>query len=264
MFVRFARSTAVLALAALLATGCATVPAQHVGVLETFGKVLDDTWGPGLHAWAPWTGVHRINCRTSQIEERTSTPTSEGLVVGLDVSIVYHAEPTAAKEIYGRYGGLDGLVGNVLVPEFRSVIRDVTAGFEAVDLYSGRREEVSRKMLTDLRDRMKDRGVSVEAILLRNIELPAQVARAVEAKLAADQQAQQMDFVLRKESKEAERKRIEGQGIADFQRIVTAGISPALLTWKGIEATEKLATSENAKIIVIGAGKDGLPVILNP
>lgn len=262
MFHRHVRSAAVLALAAVLSSGCATVPAQHIGVLETFGKVLDDTWGPGLHAWAPWTGVHRINCRTSQVEERTSTPTSEGLVVGLDVSIIYHAEPTAAKEIYGRYGGLDGLVANVLVPEFRSVVRDVTAGFEAVDLYSGKREEVSRKMLENMRTRMKDRGVNVEAILLRNIELPAQVARAVEAKLAADQQAQQMEFVLRKESKEAERKRIEAQGISDFQRIVTAGISPALLTWKGIEATEKIATSPNTKIVIVG-GKDGLPVILN-
>jgi len=264
MLHHFARPAAVLALAGALSSGCATVPAQHIGVRESFGKVLDDTWGPGLHAWAPWTGIHRINCRTSQIEERTSTPTSEGLVVGLDVSIVYHAEPTAAKEIYGRYGGLDGIVNNVLVPEFRSVIRDVTAGFEAVDLYSGRREEVSRKMLADLRDRMKDRGVNVEAILLRNIELPAQVARAVESKLAADQQAQQMDFVLRKESKEADRKRIEAQGIADFQKIVTAGISPALLTWKGIEATEKIAASENTKVVIIGSGKDGLPVILNP
>jgi prohibitin 1 len=264
MLRRFARSTAVLALAGVLSAGCATVPAQHVGVLESFGKVLDDTWAPGLHAWAPWTGVHRINCRTSQIEERTSTPTSEGLVVGLDVSIVYHAEPAAAKEIYGRYGGLDGIVANVLVPEFRSVVRDVTAGFEAVDLYSGRREEVSRKMIADMQTRMKDRGINVEAILLRNIELPAQVARAVEAKLAADQQAQQMDFVLRKESKEADRKRIEAQGIADFQKIVTAGISPALLTWKGIEATEKIAASTNTKVVIIGSGKDGLPVILNP
>ena len=262
MLHRFIRATTILALTCALSSGCATVPAQHIGVLESFGKVLDDSWGPGLHAWAPWTGVQRINCRTTQIEERTSTPTSEGLVVGLDVSIVFHAEPTAAKDIYGRYGGLDGLIGNVLVPEFRSVVRDVTAGFEAVDLYSGRREEVSRKMLDSMRDRMKDRGVNIEAILLRNIELPAQVARAVEAKLAADQQAQQMEFVLRKESKEAERKRIEAQGISDFQRIVTAGISPALLTWKGIEATEKLAASENSKIIIVG-GKDGLPIILN-
>ena len=255
---RFAASLLVLA----LASGCAAVPAQHVGVLETFGKVHDTTWGPGLHAWLPWIGVHRINCRTLQLEERTSTPTGEGLVVGLDVSLLYHPEPVSAKDIYARYGGLDGLTANVLVPEFRSVIRDVTAGFNAVDLYSGRREEIGKKMLADLRTRLAGRGINVEAVLLRNIVLPEQVAKAVEAKLAADQQAQQMEFVLRKEQKEADRKRIEAQGIADFQRIVTAGITPGLLTWKGIEATKDLAMSPNAKVIVAG-GKNGLPVILN-
>ncbi|HEX7078541.1 MAG TPA: prohibitin family protein [Candidatus Eisenbacteria bacterium] len=251
-----------IVLAGLLGAGCAAVPPQHVGVLETFGKVHDETWGPGLHAWAPWLGVHRINCRTQQIEERTSTPTSQGLLVGLDVSVVYHAEPTMAKEVFSRYGGVEGVVQTVLVPEFRSVIRDVTAGFDAVDLYSSRRSEISTQMLSDIQARMKGRGIAVEAMLLRNIQLPEQISRAVEAKLAADQQAQQMEFVLRKEQKEAERKRIEAQGIADFQRIVTAGISPALLTWKGIEATEHLATSPNSKVIVVG-GKDGLPVILN-
>jgi len=245
-----------------LSAGCAAVPPQHVGVVESFGKVQDVTWGPGLHAWAPWTGVHRINCQTLQTEEKTATPTGEGLVVGLDVSLVYHAEPGSAREVFSRYGGLDGLTNTVLIPEFRSVIRDVTASFNAVDLYSGRREEIGKKMLADLRERLKGRGVYVEAILLRNIELPDQVARAVEAKLAADQQAQQMDFVLRKESKEAERKRIEAQGIADFQRIVTAGITPGLLTWKGIEATKDLAASPNAKVIIAG-GRNGLPIILN-
>ncbi|MGE5177092.1 MAG: SPFH domain-containing protein [Hyphomicrobiales bacterium] len=257
------RPLAVLVAAGLLGAGCASIPPQHVGVLETFGKVHDATWAPGLHAWAPWFGVHRINCRTRQIEERTSTPTGEGLLVGLDVSIVYHAEPEAARDIFSRYGGLEGVVQTVLVPEFRSVVRDVTAGFNAVDLYSGRRAEVGQRMLAEMQARMQGRGIAVEAMLLRNIELPEQISRAVEAKLAADQQAQQMEFVLRKEQKEAERKRIEAQGIADFQRIVTAGISPALLTWKGIEATEHLATSSNSKIIVVG-GKNGLPVILNP
>ena len=256
------RRAALVLLAALLSAGCATVPAQHVGVLETFGKVLPETWSPGLHFWPPWIGVHRINCRTTQLEEGTTTPTSEGLVVGLDVSIVFHAEPESAKEIYSRYGGLDGLIGNVLVPEFRSVVRDVTAGFDAVDLYSGRRDEVSARMLEDLRKRMADRGVVIETILLRNIELPAQVAKAVEAKLAADQQAQQMEFVLKKEAKEAERKRIEAKGISDFQRIVSAGISPALLKWKGIEATEKIASSPNTKVVIVGSGTGGLPVIL--
>jgi len=252
----------VLLMLVALSAGCAAVPPQHVGVLETFGKVLDTTWPPGLHAWAPWTGVHRINCQTLQLEERTATPTGEGLVVGLDVSLVYHAEPAAAKDVYSRYGGLSRLSANVLIPEFRSVIRDVTAGFNAVDLYSGRREEIGRKMLTDLRTRLEGRGINVEAILLRNIVLPDQVAKAVEAKLAADQQAQQMEFVLKKEQREAERKRIEAQGIADFQRIVTAGITPGLLTWKGIEATKALAESPNAKVIIAG-GRNGLPIILN-
>ncbi len=249
-------------LAALLCAGCAAVPPQHVGVLESFGKVLDTTWQPGLHPWAPWTGVHRINCRTLQTEEQTQTPTGEGLVVGLDVSLVYHVEPSAARDIFSRYGGLGGVTQSVLIPEFRSVIRDVTAGFNAVDLYSGRRAEIGQKMLADLRTRMEGRGINIEAILLRNIVLPDQVAKAVEAKLAADQQAQQMEFVLKKESREAERKRIEAQGIADFQRIVTAGITPGLLTWKGIEATKALAESPNAKIIIAG-GKNGLPIILS-
>jgi len=245
------------------AAGCAVVPPQHTAALETFGKMHDETWGPGLHAWAPWIGVHRINCRTLQTEEQTNTPTGEGLLVGLDVSLVYHANPDKAAEIFSRYGGLDGLVANVLTPEFRSTIRDVTAGFNAVDLYSGRRTEVSATMVSELRKRLEGRGITVEAVLLRNVQMPRQVSDAVEMKLAADQKAQQMEFVLRKERSEADRKRIEAQGIADFQKIVTAGITPGLLTWKGIEATEKLAESSNSKFVVIG-GKNGLPLILNP
>jgi regulator of protease activity HflC (stomatin/prohibitin superfamily) len=255
------RRLALLALAAL-ASGCAAVPAQHVGVIEVFGAVQKDIWAPGLHGWGPWFGVHRINCRTRQIEEKTATPTGEGLVVGLDVSLVYHAQPEMAKEIYARYGGVEGLVENVLRPEFRSSIRDVTAAFNSSDLYSGRREDVTRRMFEEMRKRMGGRGIEVEAVLLRNFELPEQVANAVQAKLAADQQAQQMEFVLRKEQKEAERKRIEAQGIADFQRIVTSGINEQLLRWKGIEATTRLAESANSKVVVIGAGKDGLPLIL--
>ena len=212
----------------------------------------------------PWLGVHRINCRTLQMEERTTTPTGEGLLVGLDVSVVYPADAEMAAEIFSRYGGMVGLVENVVTPEFRSMIRDVTAGFNAVDLYSGRRQEVSENMIAELRKRMVGRGVTIEAVLLRNVQLPKQVSDAVETKLAADQKAQQMEFVLRKEEREAERKRIEARGIADFQRIVTAGITPGLLTWKGIEATERISASPNAKIVIVGSGKSGLPIILNP
>jgi len=254
--------TLFLAGAALASAGCAAIPAQHVGVVEVFGAVQPGTLQPGLHAWMPWMGIHRINCRTQQIEERTTTPTSEGLLVGLDVSLVFAVQPAAAREIYGRYGGVGGLVQTILQPEFRSAIRDVTAGFVSSDLYSGRRDQVTQKLLDELRRRLADRGVTVEAVLLRGFTLPDQVARAVEAKLAADQQAQQMEFVLRKEQKEAERKRIEAQGIADFQRIVSSGLNEQLLRWKGIEATAELAKSQNSKIVVVGAGRDGLPLIL--
>ncbi len=254
---------AVLLAALPLITGCAAVPAEHIGVIEVFGAVQPNTWPPGLHAWGPWFGVHRINCRTQQFEEKTQTPTNEGLVVGLDVSVVFHIDPKFAKDVYARYGGMDGLIENVLMPEFRSSIRDVTAGFNASDLYSSRRNEVTTKMQDELSTRLEGRGVVLEALLLRGITLPEQVANAVQAKLAADQQAQQMEFVLKKEQREAERKRIEAQGIADYQRIVSSGLTESLLRWKGIEATAKLAESQNAKVVVVG-GKDGLPLILNP
>lgn len=256
------RTALLLVAAALAATGCAAIPTQHVGVVEVFGAVQTNTWAPGLHAWMPWQGVHRINCRTLSIEEKTQTPTGEGLVVGLDVSLVFHVRPEFAKDVYSRYGGVGGMVENVLVPEFRSTIRDVTAGFPASDLYSGRRDEVTRRLQGELQKRMVPRGVEVEAVLLRGLSLPEQVANAVQAKLAADQQAQQMEFVLKKEQREAERKRIEAQGIADYQRIVSAGLTEQLLRWKGIEATAELAKSQNAKVVVVGSGKDGLPLIL--
>jgi prohibitin 1 len=232
-------------LLALSAASCAVVPPAHVGVIETFGAVSQSSWGPGLHGWGPWFGVHRIDCRTTQMEEKSTTPTGEGLIVSLDVSVVYHPDPASAVQTFAQYGGVRALVENVLRPELRSTIRDVTASYNASDLYSGKRSEVTQRMESVLKDRLKGRGVAVEAVLLRDFALPEQVANAVQAKLAADQQAQQMKFVLQKESSEAERKRIEAQGIADFQRIVTAGITPGLLEWKGIEATELLAKSAN-------------------
>lgn len=256
------RVALLLLVVAMAGTGCAAIPTQHVGVVEIFGAVQKDAWNPGLHAWMPWQGVHRINCRTQSIEEKTQTPTSEGLVVGLDVSLVFHVRPEFAKDVYSRYGGVDGLVENVLVPEFRSLIRDVTAGFPASDLYSGRRDEVTRRMQGELQKRVSGRGVEIEAVLLRGLALPEQVANAVQAKLAADQQAQQMEFVLKKEQREAERKRIEAQGIADYQRVVSLGLTDQFLRWKGIEATAELAKSQNSKVVVVGAGKDGLPLIL--
>ena len=148
------------------------------------------------------------------------------------------------------------------MPQIRSAIREVTASYEAKSLYSAEREKIAQEIFTLCHKLTTERGIIVEQVLLRKIGLPAVVANAIQEKLRREQEAEQMKFVLQKEQQEAERKRIEAQGVADFQRIVAQGISPQLLEWKGIEATEKLALSPNTKIVVIGNPKSGLPIIL--
>jgi prohibitin 1 len=151
----------------------------------------------------------------------------------------------------------------VVSPNFRSVMRTVTAAHTASALYSEARESVAQAMVVEMRKILQPRGIMIENVLLRDIKLPATLKASIEAKQQADQDAQRMNFVLQKERQEAERKRIEAQGISDFQRIVTQGISQPLLDWKGIEATIEIAKSPNAKVVVIGNPKNGLPVIFS-
>ena len=150
----------------------------------------------------------------------------------------------------------------ILLPQFRSVVRGVTARYEAKALYTASREKLAGEIITDLAHLVAPRGITIEEAPLRQIALPARLTKSIEEKLQAEQESQRMAFVLNKEKQEAERKRIEAKGIKDFQSIVSEGINDQLLRWKGIEATEKLASSPNAKVIVIGSGKDGMPLIL--
>jgi regulator of protease activity HflC (stomatin/prohibitin superfamily) len=142
------------------------------------------------------------------------------------------------------------------------VTRGVTAEYEARALYTSEREKLAQSIAAEVRKLVEPRGIVVEATPLRRLTLPQRLAAAIEEKLGAEQESQRMQFVLAKERQEADRRRIEAQGIADFQRIVSQGINEQLLKWKGIEATAKLAESQNAKVVIIGAGKEGLPVIL--
>jgi len=139
----------------------------------------------------------------------------------------------------------------------------VTASFQASALYSTERERLGATIQDELAKSVAVRGIIVEATPLRNVTLPPQLTEAIEQKQRADQESQRMEFILAKERQEADRKRIEARGISDFQNIVAQGISEQLLRWKGIEATEKLAQSQNTKVIIVGAGKDGLPIILD-
>jgi len=178
----------------------------------------------------------------------------------LESSALFHLDPEKAADVYKTVG--PEYVAVLLEPQFRSVTRGVTAGYEAKALYTSEREQLSELIAVDLRKLVGPRGIVIEAAPLRQLILPPRLAAAIEEKLGAEQESQRMQFVLQKERQEADRRRIEAQGIADFQKIVSLGINEQLLKWKAIEATLKIAESQNAKVVIIGSGKDGLPVIL--
>ncbi|MBI9071240.1 MAG: prohibitin family protein [Melioribacteraceae bacterium] len=236
------------------------VPAGTVGVVDFFGTVSDQTLRPGVNIVNPLATIHKFDQKTQTITASMSVPSKEGLSVGIDVSILYKLDESKANEIY-KTVGID-FVNKILVPNFRSIVRDVTAKYEAKDLYTSLRDQISDEIAADIRERVAPRGIIVESVPIRGIKLPSNLMQSIEAKLQAEQESQKMAFVLQKERQEAERKSIEAKGISDFQTIVSKGISDQLLKWKGIEATEKLASSPNSKVIVIGSGKDGLPIIL--
>jgi len=236
------------------------IPAGHVGVKDLFGRVSSSVLSPGVRIVLPFTRVIKMSVKTQEVKETAEVPSKEGLIMDLEGSLLYRLDPQKADDIYRTIG--KNYQEIAVAPQIRSAIREITASYEAKVLYSAERERISRETLELFKKLAGDRGIIAEAVLLRKIGLPEVVANAIQEKLRREQESEQMKFVLQKETQEAERKRIEAQGIADFQKIVAAGISPALLEWKGIEATEKLAMSQNSKVVVIGSGKNGLPIIL--
>lgn len=253
---------AVMVVFAIIALGqCFTViPAGHVGVVDFFGTVSDNTLKSGINVVNPLARVIKFSVKTQEIKEVMDVPSKEGLTVQLEVSALFHLNPEKAASVYKTIG--ENYVQIILEPQFRSVVRGATAGYDARALYTSERELLAQTILNEIEKIVEPRGITVEATPLRRVGLPPGLTAAIEEKLRAEQESQRMQFVLQKERQEADRKRIEAQGIADFQNIVARGISEQLLRWKGIEATEKLASSPNAKIVIVG-GKDGLPLILN-
>jgi regulator of protease activity HflC (stomatin/prohibitin superfamily) len=236
------------------------IPAGHVGVIDFFGVVSDNTLKPGVNLVNPMANIVKFDARTQELREEMIVPSKEGLSVQLEISLLFSLSFENANKIYKTVG--EDYVQRIVVPQFRSVVRGVTARFEARALYTAERELLAKQMEEELSKLIKPRGITLENAPLRQIILPPGLTAAIEEKLKSEQESQRMQFVLEREKQEAERKRIEAKGIADFQEIVSKGISEQLLKWKGIEATEKLASSPNSKIVVVGSGKDGLPIIL--
>jgi prohibitin 1 len=237
------------------------IPAGNVGVIDFLGNVSNLTLKAGVNFVNPLARVVKMSIKTQEIKERMEVPSKEGLAVGLEISALFHLNPDKAAEVYKTVG--ENYVAIILEPQFRSVTRGVTAGYEAKALYTSEREVLAQQITAGLQNLVAPRGITIETTPLRQVVLPAGLTAAIEEKLRAEQESQRMQWVLTKEKQEADRKAIEAQGISNFQKIVAQGISDPLLRWKGIEATMKIAESNNAKVVIIGSGKDGLPIILD-
>src|SRR4030081_1365896 len=255
-----ALGVAAFLLVILLFNSVTRVGTGRVGVLTLFGRVTGETLGEGIHLINPLKTNNEMSIQTQTIKESANVPSSEGLMMSLDTSLIYHLNPDRSAEVFQKIGA--DYENVVVEPTLRAAIREATASHTANALYTGEREMVAKQIFDELYNLLGQRGFVVESVLLRDIQLPATLKASIESKQQAEQESLAMSFRLQKEKQEAERKRIEAAGVRDFQQIVAQGISTQLLEWKGIEATEMLAKSPNAKIVVIGGGKNGLPLIL--
>lgn len=259
---RLARIALAFVILLLLFWSVTSIPTGHVGVLTLFGRVTGQVLPEGIHLINPLKAVQRLSIQTQSRKESASVPSNEGLILTLDTSLLFRLDQSKAAQVYQTVGA--DYAEKVVEPTLRAAVRQATSAHSANALYSNAREIVQQQIQDELTAQLAPRGVTVENVLLRDVQLPAMLKGSIEAKQQAEQDALRMSFILQKEKQEAERKRIEAQGIADFQRIVAQGISAQLLEWKGIEATEKLATSGNTKVVIIGNPKNGLPLVLEP
>jgi len=246
----------------LLMASTTSIPTGNVGVLTLFGRVTGETLPEGIHLVNPLKSVQKLSIQTQSVKESANVPSNEGLILALDTSLLFRLDKDKAAFVFQTVG--DNYAEKIVEPTLRAAIRASTSAHSANALYTNARELVQQQIQDELTAQLAPRGVIVENVLLRDVQLPAMLKGSIEAKQQAEQDALRMSFILQKEKQEAERKRIEAQGIADFQRIVATGISAQLLEWKGIEATEKLAASSNAKVVIIGNPKNGLPLVLEP
>ncbi len=235
------------------------VPAGTVGVVDIFGQVSPQERKSGLNFVFPFAKLAIMNVKTEEIKEVMVVPSKEGLSIKLDVSILYRLNPKEASNIYSTVGL--GYRNIVIVPQFRSAARGATVDYEAKALYTSGRTEVAEKITTNLEELLSERGIILEKALLRSVELPHTVAQAIEVKLKAEQEAEQMKFVLLKERKEAERRIVEAEGISKAQEIINKTLTPSYLQHEAIQAQIKMADSPNHTTVYIPSGTNGIPIV---
>lgn len=246
---------------ALLATGCTVVRQGEVGVRSRLGRLSDKPISAGPVAYFPFTQrVIKVPTRTVNVEVTLDLPSKEGLTINTNVSILYHIKPEMAPSILQDIGR--NYQNVIILSVFRSAAADVSARFFAKDMHSGERALIEKEIAGAMSKIVEPRGFVIESVLLKSIKLPEGLSRAIESKLEAEQQAQRMEFVLQKERLEAQRKKIEAEGIRDAQKTLAEGLTEPVIRYEAIKAYKELATSPNTKVIITN-GND-TPLMVDP
>ena len=241
-----------------------TIDSGHAGLIfHTFGNGVNPEAEPmtsGFHFKAPWDDVYQYEIRQQEMFEPLEVLSSNLLKISMDMTVFY-------QPFYDNLGYLEVERGmnyraKVILPAMKSVAREVISKYLPEEFNTTKREEIQLEIESRLSEKLADNYIQLNDVLIRNIKLPTTLEEAIERKLQQEQESLEYEFRIEKASKEAERKRIEAEGIRDFQNIVSQSINEDLLQWKGIEATTELSNSNNAKVVVIGAGENGLPLIL--
>lgn len=256
----------------LLTAAVRQVDAGYVGVKSLFGKVQNDPLRSGLNLINPLMEVTDIDIRTQNYtmsglhdenlkngDDAIKVLTADGLEVTIDLSVLYRVNPEETPKLIREIG--INFEDKIVRPITRTRIRDNAVYYDAISLYSTKRDEFQARIFKNIENDFKSRGLILENLLVRNITLPASVKTTIEQKINAEQEAQKMQFILQKERQEAERKRVEAQGISDYQRIISLSLSDRQLQYEQIKAMKELAASGNAKIIVMPS--KGAPIILD-
>ena len=226
----------------------------------TSGLDKENIYGEGFHVIAPWNDMYIYNVKEQQREETMDVLDKNGLSINTDVTVRFNPHYDKIGYLHQQFGV--NYINVLVVPEVRSSVRQVAGRYTAEEIYSTKRAEVEQAIISETRETLGENFIDMKALLIRSINLPAQIKGAIENKLQQEQEALAYEFRLKREESEAERRRIEAEGIANYNRIINASLTDKILQQRGIEATSALAESPNSKVVVIGSGKDGLPLIL--
>lgn len=226
----------------------------------TSGLDRENIFGEGFHVVAPWNRMYVYNVREQQREETMDVLDKSGLYINVDVTVRFNPLFNSIPFLHERFG--TGYVDVLVIPEVRSSVRQVAGRYTAEEIYSTKRQQVESQIIEETKKTLGENFIDMRALLIRSIDLPAQIKTAIESKLTQEQESLAYEYRLTKEDAEAQRRRIEAQGISDYNRIISASLTENILKQKGIDATLELAKSPNSKVVVVGSGKEGLPLIL--